>query len=421
MNTKLISFGLALFLGFNLIAQKKEVKNAEKAMKKNNFSEAIKEIEKAESLGILEEKDKWVVRYYLAKGDVLFGPLEKPLDDLETLEKSAKAYQKALEIDESNKDALQGFQEVRKQMVNSAVVDQKNDNYKVAKEKLYKSYLLDKKDTIYLFYAAGSAINAGDFRDAVNFYEKLLQIGYDGSRMEYYAVNNETKERESFGDKDYRDLMVKTGEYTNPEDVKTPSVKAEIAKNTSSLYIQLEESEKAMEAIQIAKDIDPDDITLIQAEADLYYQLGDLEKYQELMNLVKEKAPDDPQVYYNLGVSAEQLEDQNAAKDFYEKAVELDPEMINAYVNLASVILSKERPIIDQMNELGMSAADNKKYDELNKEKQEIYEEAKPHLLEALKLDASNKGIIQTLMNIYYQTGEDEKAKQMKIRLDELE
>lgn len=420
MNTKLITLGLALFLGFNITAQKKEVKSAEKAMKDNNYEEAIKELDAAKSAGILDEKDKWVVRYYVALGDALFGPKENGTNDIEKLEKSAEAYKKALEKDDSETDATDGLFMVKNQLVNSAVEDQNKKDFSTAKEKLYKSYQLDKNDTIYLYYAAGSAISAQELDDAVSYYEELLELGFDGSKMEYFAVNNETGEREKFGDKDYRDLMVKSDNYSKPEDVKSPSVKAEIAKNTSRLYIQLEQPEKAMEAIEVAKEMDPDDITLLQAEADLYYQLGDVEKYQELMNNIKDKAPDDAMVYYNLGVSAEQLEDEEAAKQFYEKSIELDPEYVYTYLNLARLILSEETKLVEEMNELGMSAADNKRYEQLNKQKKELYEEALPYLEKAYKVDSTNKGVIQTLMNIHYQLGNDDEAEKMKNALEEL-
>jgi tetratricopeptide (TPR) repeat protein len=148
--------------------------------------------------------------------------------------------------------------------------------------------------------------------------------------------------------------------------------------------------------------------------------MDNIEKYREIMNKVKDMAPDDANVYLNLGISSEQLDDMKAAKEFYQKAIELDPELLNAYLNLASVILAEEQGIIDQMNELGMSAADNKKYEKLNKQKQEIYEEAKPILLKAYNINPDSKGVVQTLMNIYYQTGENDKAKEMKAKLDSM-
>lgn len=420
MNTKLITLGLVLFIGWQVTAQKKEIKNAEKAVKESNYVEALTELKNAEELGILNENDAWKMRYYLTQGNAYLGKADGDEKALDILKQSAKAFQDALAVEADNQEAKEGIQNVRNSLLNMAIDDQKNDNFSASKDKLYTSYQLNKKDTLHLYYAAGSAINAEEYRDAIKYYKELLSIGYDGAKMQYFATSKETGEKELFNDKTYRDLVVKSGEYSNPEDVKSPSVKAEIAKNISTLYIQLEEPENAIESIGVAREINPEDITLIQAEADLYYQLGNIKKYQELMNLVKEKAPNDPIVYFNLGVSAEQLEDKKSAEEFYKKAIELDPEYVNAYLNVSSVILSKEKSIVDQMNELGMSAADNKKYEALLEERKLIYKDVLPYLEKAFKVDNENIGVIQTLMNIHYQLGNDEEAKKMKTRLDEL-
>jgi len=421
MNTKLITLGLALFLGFSLNAQKKEIKNAEKAISDNNFPEALKELEDAKSLGILNEGDKWVIRYHTTKGNAYLGENSGLNQNLENLKKSGKAFNEALSIDESDTDAQDGLKKVRASLINIAIESQNNNDFSNSKDFLYASYELSKKDTINLYYAAGSAVSAGELEDAVTYFKELLALGYDGASTQYYAYTKDTNVKENFGtDKSYRDLMVRSNEYVNPEDVKSPSVKAEIAKNISTIYIQLKESEKAIEAIKIAREMNPDDITLIQAEADLYYQLDDLKKYQELMNIIKEKAPNDPVVYFNLGVSAEQLEDTEAAKEFYKTSIKLDPEYINSYLNLSALILSAEKPLVDEMNGLGMSKADNKRYEQLQALKTELYQEALPYLQKAYNAKPDNIGVLQTLMNIHYQLGNNEDAKLMKAKLDEI-
>ena len=52
----------------------------------------------------------------------------------------------------------------------------------------------------------------------------------------------------------------------------------------------------------------------MQAEADLYYNTGNIKQYNKIMSEIAEKNPNDPIVFYNLGVSAEKLEDKEKAK-----------------------------------------------------------------------------------------------------------
>ena len=119
-------------------------------------------------------------------------------------------------------------------------------------------------------------------------------------------------------------------------------------------------------------------------------------------------------LYYNLGVTAMQMDAPEKAIKYYKNAIEIDPKMASAYVNLGSSILMKEQSIIDEMNGLGMSKADNKKYDELQKERTSLYEKAVPYLEKAVELDANNAQAIQTLVNIHSQLGNEDKVAKYK-------
>lgn len=49
-------------------------------------------------------------------------------------------------------------------LINSAVEDNNNKNYEEAAGKLYMGYQLSPQDTVYLYYAASSAVNGGIMR-----------------------------------------------------------------------------------------------------------------------------------------------------------------------------------------------------------------------------------------------------------------
>jgi tetratricopeptide (TPR) repeat protein len=139
------------------------------------------------------------------------------------------------------------------------------------------------------------------------------------------------------------------------------------------------------------------------------------------MSEISEKNPNDPVVFYNLGVSAEKLEDYDAARKYYEKAIELDPSLSNAYNNIASIILAEDRIITEEMNSLGMSPADTKKYDELKAKKIEVIKQAIPYLQKTIELDPNNVNAMKYLKSIYYQTGENDKAKEVDAMIKEKE
>jgi tetratricopeptide (TPR) repeat protein len=70
------------------------------------------------------------------------------------------------------------------------------------------------------------------------------------------------------------------------------------------------------------------------------------------------------------------------------------------------------------MNGLGMSKEDNKRYEELEEERKEIYEQAVPYLEKVIESDPENENVIRTAINIYNQLGEQEKAAELKARLE---
>src|SRR5690606_21622362 len=100
-------------------------------------------------------------------------------------------------------------------------------------------------DTSYLYFAASNAVNAQDYDKALDYYLELQELGYTGKETQYTAVNKETGEREAM-QKDQRDLLVKTGAYTDPQEEVTESRKGEIAKNIALIYIHKGEDQKAI-------------------------------------------------------------------------------------------------------------------------------------------------------------------------------
>lgn len=415
MKTRILTAALAMFtvVGF---AQKKEIKRAGKAVEKGEYQEAKNYLQQAEALLANADEDE-KADYYLYKGYALIGTGENvPTADLMA---AAEAFQKAAELGQAQ--AKQGITAASNALVNAAIADQNAQKYSDAAKKLYTGYQLNKQDTVYLYYAASNSVNAKDYDSALEYYKELKDLGFSGVETVFTAVNKKTGEEERMASKEQRDLFVKSGEYINPQKKTTESKKGEIAKNIALIYIEKGEDDKAVAAMEDAKSENPNDSGLLQAEADMYYRMGDMKKYREIMEQVVAQNPDDATLYYNLGVSSAELGENERAIEYYKKAIELDSSMNNARINIAFVILSQEAPIVEEMNGLGMSKADTKKYDELAEKRQQLYRDALPHLEKVLENDTDNVEAARTMMNIYYQLNQPEKAEEMKAKVAEME
>lgn len=414
MKTKILTIALS-FLTLVAIAQKKEIRDAGKAIDKGSYAEAKTLLTQAES-NLSDANSSLQADFYLFKGQAYLGTGENtPVADLMT---AAEAFKKAQEL--GSEEAADGLAAVTNSLVQSAIKDQNEEKYNKAAEKLYAGYQLNNKDTLYLYYAASNSINAGDYDTALKYYEELKGLGYTGIETQYVAVNKETGEEEVMA-KIQRDLMVKSGDYINPEDRKVPSKAGEIAKNIALIYIDQGKNDQAIAAMNDAKLANPDDISLLQSEADMYYKLGDKEKYKELMEAIVEKDPNNPTIYYNLGVTSYEIGNTEAAIKYYNKALELNPKMTEARLNIAAAILSGEAAIVEQMNALGLSKADTQKYDELAEQRKELYRQALPYLEKVMVDNPENIEAIRTTMNIYYQLGEAEKAAALQEKLNQIQ
>ena len=199
------------------------------------------------------------------------------------------------------------------------------------------------------------------------------------------------------------------------------SVKGDILKNVVLILSSRGENDKAIALMKEARLENPTDITLVRAEAEMVYKMGDIARYDELMQQVLAFDPTDPEPYYNIGVVAAASGNPVKAMEFYKKAIELKPDYSSAQVNLGALILRDEMKIVDEMNSLGMSKADSKKYDALETKREGLYREALPYLEAAYASRGDNPQLIRKLMEIYSQLSMDAKFSEMKSKLSELE
>ncbi|WP_417866550.1 tetratricopeptide repeat protein [Xanthomarina gelatinilytica] len=403
---------LAVLVTTFSFAQKKELRSAEKAIKDNNFAEA-KSI-----LGQLNPatmEDKYKAEYYYLNAEALYANGAASNDDV------SKAL-KSLGLIEG--DLTEETAELKTTMIQS-FIKKANDTYEKqdysnSSKNFENAYRVSTKDTLYLYYAAVTATAVQEFDRALVLYQELDDLGYTGIEKEYYAIDKETGEEEIFQNKSIRDLSVKGGTHVKPGQRLTESKREEIVKSIASIYKNKGENDKALEAISKAREANPDDLNLLISQANLYFELGDSENFKLLLKEATLKDPNNPELQFNLGVLSQESGDFDSAKKYYDRAIELDPTYTNAEINMAAMILDQEKALIEEMNSLGSSPADNKRYDELKLQRTKIYKSAIPYLESVMNVDPDNIDAAKTLMNIYSATGDTEKYKAMKAKVDAL-
>lgn len=406
MKSKYVVLASALVISVTSFAQKDQIKAAEKAMKGGNSQEAVTILMEAEPL-IANAKEAEKAQFFFVKGNALLDLANKKVDANTNLSLAAKAYQDLIEAEKSSgklkfsTQAAASITDIKYKLINSAIADSKINKHSDSAKKLYNAYLLDKKDTLNLYYAASTYVNAEEYDTALGLYNDLKNLNYSGKGTSFFAVNKINSEEDLFTTAAERDRMVKLGTHEKPRTEVIPSKRGEIYKNIALILVQKGKIEEAKKAIADARQANPEDTSLVLSEANLYLETKDFEMYKKLVAQVLEKNPNDADLVFNLGVLSANAKNQADAEKYYLKVIAIDPKYINAYINLAAMKLEDEKGIIDEMNKLGNSTKDMKRYDELKKKRENLFKATIPFLAKAVELDPKNEDVAKTLLGVY--------------------
>ena len=389
-------------------SQKKELRNANKKFDAGDI-DAAKEIIDS-NIRLFENADSKVFNNYIFLS-------AKILRSKENFEKSFEKLKSIESVKSLAEDVSNELELLITDIVNSAILDNKQESYLESSKKLYLAYNIDNEAEDYLYYAASSSVNAGDWKTALKLYLELKELNYQGIITKYYVTKIDTGEKLEVDSMQYELFKKLPKEYSDFIEEETESKFPEIVKNIALIYNQLGMKDQAMSAVSEARNSNPEDVNLILVEANLYIELDEMEKFKELMIEAIRLKPNDHILFFNLGVVNADQGNVEDARKYYEKAIEINPSYEAAYLNLVALILEEEPKIVDKMNSLGTSRADNAKYDVLKKKREDLYRECVPILKTLIELNKDEEAI-RTLMNIYGTLGDNEGFMEMKKIID---
>lgn len=409
---------LAALISFTAVAQKKELKAAQKLVDASLYQKALVALDEMQPL-IKNAEAKYSSHYYYLLG--ISKQKTKAFDE------AIAAFDKSNSIEESANlkkygSLIQGnVSSFTNDLINEAVDLNSREEYIAASKLLYTAYELDPpNNTDYLYYAASSAVNGGDYDTSLSYYLRLKDLNYEGRKTTYYATEVASGEESEVPDAATFAIYKKSKEFTNLREELSDSKLPEIVKNIALIYVQKGDNEAAMQAIKDARSMSPKDVGLILTEADLYNQIGDEARFASLMEEAIAQDPNNAVLYYNLGVVNGNKGNREASISYYKKAIELDPTYEATYLNLASVILEGEADIVEEMNALGNSAAENRKYDALKQKRKSLFLEAVPYLETLVSINPNNADAIITLKNIFGTIGDTANFKKYRDMLESL-
>ena len=397
MKNKFFAITIGL-VSLSASAQKAELKEASKLIDSKKYNEAKLALDKVEPL-LSAATDEQKAEYYFLTGQNAL-QLAATQDQDKNVVKAVAAFRKLYEVEKSSKNNKYTAKSepitnaLLSQIVNSAVADNGNSKFVDASRKFDLGYQLSPKDTVYLYYAASTAINAGDYDFAESKYKDLVNLNYDGAATYYTAVEKSSGALQSFGeDKKMRDMLVRQGTHVQPKTATDPSKRSEILKNLSLILMNKENYSEAETYITKAYKANPNDNDVLMSLLNLYSQTNRNDKFVEVASAALAKNPNNALLNYNLGIISSNEGKDELAKNYFETALRIDPKMENAYLGLANLTLKQDAEITNQMNNTGTSNAGQQKFKALKQKKIGVYKEALDYLLKAKQFNNKNESI----------------------------
>ncbi len=417
---KKISLILLTFISLTALAQKAEVKSAEKAYKKGDLKTATEMIQKACQLKD-QADDKTKARIMYAKARILAKLGSKDLNNyqksLNTIKK-LEAFEKEIGKERYSDDAKKLKAQIEKEIIVIVDNDLKKKDYKELEKSADIAYQLSGDDQ-FKYFAAVAALLTKDFEKAEKLLKDLYDSGYTGVKEIITVKEKATGKRVTVGDKKQAKLLVKAGAYEDYKEEQTKSVRPDIVANLLYVYGQLGKDDEAIKFIEKAKKEDPDNLDLIIGEGNYYLKKGDNAKFAEAMQRAVELDPKNKLVNFNLATAYYQLKKYDQAKKYYEKTLELDPNYVDAYKGIAYIILVPEEKITKEMNKDEVLMND-KLYNKYNNQRLALYRKVLPILEKARKVAPNDENVLTMLKKIYRDLDMKAKYKEVKAQLDAL-
>jgi len=176
--------------------------------------------------------------------------------------------------------------------------------------------------------------------------------------------------------------------------------------------------DEAIKALQKGRTLFSEDKLLLDYEIDYYVKQN---KMDVLLNKFTEAITNDPEyiaMYVNRGkvYQNEKINKPELALADYKKALELDPDNLDANYGLASVYYNRAKNYNDLMNKLSFN--EQKKYDSYKAKRDSDFKESIPYFEKTLELDSEDQVSMKALNQLYISIGDYEKAKAIKEKLD---
>lgn len=182
----------------------------------------------------------------------------------------------------------------------------------------------------------------------------------------------------------------------------------------SKIYKSEGNEEKSIEYIRKGREAYPENNNLLVIELDYYLQSGKHEEALNNLNKAIEKDGSNATYFFARGSVYDNLKEVDKAVADYKKAIEIKPDYFDPNYNLGAYYYNAAADKINVANELDISKT--KEYNKLKEEAKADFTTAVPYIEVANKTMPEDIDTANMLIKLYTQTGDYEKAKELKAK-----
>lgn len=400
---KISALILCVSVSFSVLGQKKELKIADKLMKKSaDFAGAAVELAKVTDLVV---DTKFQTQYYYLMGVQAFGD-ENKHDYLSAYKYFSKTIEEELSTGSKkfNNDTRAYIKKIKENLYNQVNASVKANDYALTGDVYKELYEMEPGRKDLLEVLINCRLQTTDYQKAsVYIEEKLEKLG----DVLYYATDNYSSVQASFFTKEERDYAIKIGTHKIPyEDTIKEDEIVKSYEDLVALYTQLDYADKKAALLESSVKKYPGNKIFMNHYTELVYKSGNHESYLKVLENNLKVSPNNKSIWFNIGVTATNLGDFEKASEAYEKAIELDPNYRDAYINKGLLMMKKEKEMVKELNK----AQGTKKYIVVKEKIEGLYRDAALYLEKAYAIEKKDdlKGMLK---QIYSAIGETAKAK----------
>ena len=268
-----------------------------------------------------------------------------------------------------------------------------------------------------LFNQAIEEYNAGNYKRAIKLYSLIFEVfPYDEEdQLKRGNITKETVLYNSFfasnkmkDNKKSKEILQQLMDINFNE----PAIYIHM----SNIYLEEENTDKAIEYLTMGREMFEDDQNLINNEINLYIQLKRTTELIEKLGDAIDLDPENDLLYFNRGTIYDQEGNIEKAEADYKTALEINPNSFATNYNIGALYFNYGAKI----NGDASNASSDSKYKALKKQATSYFDKALPYLETALDLGPEDKNTIISLKQLYALKGDYDKSKEMKKILAEL-